>query len=112
VVGVRDGRPLLEDGRVLDVANVIWCTGFEPGFSWINLPVLGADGPLHERGVVANELGLYFVGLHFLYAASSGQIQGVSRDAEHIVKIITAQASAQRPTLDESMAFVAYNQEI
>src|SRR5436309_191307 len=26
--GVRDGQPQLEDGRVLDVANVIWCTGF------------------------------------------------------------------------------------
>jgi glycine/D-amino acid oxidase-like deaminating enzyme len=41
---------------------------------------------------------------HFC-TASSGQIQG--RDAEYIVKIITAQASAQRPTLDESMAFAA-----
>jgi putative flavoprotein involved in K+ transport len=29
-VGVRDGKPLLEDGRVLDVSNVIWCTGFDP----------------------------------------------------------------------------------
>src|SRR5205085_5618308 len=37
VVGVRDGRPLLEDGRMLDVANVIWTTGFRPGFSWIDM---------------------------------------------------------------------------
>ena len=51
VVGVRDGRPLLEDGRVLDVANVIWCTGFHPGFDWIDLPVFGDDGELlHQRG--------------------------------------------------------------
>ena len=28
VVGVRDGLPLLEDGRILEAANVIWCTGF------------------------------------------------------------------------------------
>jgi putative flavoprotein involved in K+ transport len=37
VAGVRDGKPLLEDGRVLDVASVIWCTGFEhgsPGSTW------------------------------------------------------------------------------
>jgi hypothetical protein len=59
-------RGPLEDGRVLDVVNVIWCTGFHPGFSWIDLPVLGKDGePNHDRGIVANELGLYFVGLHF-----------------------------------------------
>jgi putative flavoprotein involved in K+ transport len=33
VVGVHNGLPLLADERVLDVANVIWCTGFHPGFS-------------------------------------------------------------------------------
>lgn len=37
-VGVQDGHPLLEDGRVLDVANVIWCTGFRQDFGWIDLP--------------------------------------------------------------------------
>ncbi|MGZ6869846.1 MAG: flavin-containing monooxygenase, partial [Frankiaceae bacterium] len=37
VTGVRDGLPVLEDGRVIQPANVIWCTGFRPGFSWIDL---------------------------------------------------------------------------
>src|SRR5947207_2287706 len=56
VAGVRNGLPLLEDGRVLDVANVVWCTGFHPGFSWIDLPVFGPDGePQHDRGVVSSE---------------------------------------------------------
>jgi putative flavoprotein involved in K+ transport len=89
-VGVRDGLPVLEDGRVLDVTNVIWCTGFHPGFSWFDLPVLGEKEPLHERGAVASEPGLYFVGLAFLYAASSSMIHGVGRDAEHIVQVITS----------------------
>lgn len=93
VVGVRDGLPLLEDGRVLDVANVVWCTGFHPGFSWIDLPVLEGEAPIHERGVVANEPGLYFVGLHFLYAASSAQIHGVGRDAAYIAKQIAARSA-------------------
>ena len=35
MTGVRDGRPLLADGVVLDVANVVWCTGFGPDFRWI-----------------------------------------------------------------------------
>ncbi len=91
VVGVRDGRPLLEDGRVLDVANVVWCTGFDPGFSWIDLPVFGADGePRHEAGIAASEPGLYFVGLHFLYALSSEMIHGVGRDAARIAEVIAA----------------------
>jgi putative flavoprotein involved in K+ transport len=89
VVGVRNGQPLLADDRTLDVANVIWCTGYEPGFSWIDLPVFGDDGkPLHERGVVHRVPGMYFVGLHFLYAMSSATLIGVGRDAEHVAKAI------------------------
>jgi putative flavoprotein involved in K+ transport len=88
-VGARDGRPLLDDGRVLDVANVIWCTGFKPGFSWIDLPVLDERGePRHERGLVSDVPGLYFVGLHFLYALSSTMIHGVARDAGRVATAI------------------------
>jgi putative flavoprotein involved in K+ transport len=99
VGGVRDGLPILEDGRVLDVANVVWCTGFHPGFSWIDLPVFGADGePQHDSGVVAGEPGLYFVGLHFLHAMSSVMIHGVGRDAARIADRI----SATRRNADEA----------
>jgi putative flavoprotein involved in K+ transport len=91
VAGVRDGLPLLEDGRVLEVANVVWCTGFRPGFSWIDLPVLGErEEPLHERGIVATEPGLYFVGLKFLYSATSDTVTGVGRDAERVAKHIAS----------------------
>ena len=95
--GAQDGLPVLEDGRVLDVTNVVWCTGFEPGFSWIDLPNLDKEGPIHERGVVANEPGLYFVGLHFLFAASSGMIHGVGRDAAYIARVIAARSAASAP---------------
>ena len=94
VVGVRDGRPLLADHQVLDVANVIWCTGFEPGFSWIDMPVHGLHEPLHERGIVKSVPGLYFVGLHFLYAFSSTMIHGVGRDAAFVAKDIATRQLA------------------
>jgi putative flavoprotein involved in K+ transport len=94
MIGVRDGLPLLEDARALEVANVIWCTGYHPGYSWIDLPVFGAEGPIHERGVVESEPGLYFVGLEFLYAMSSVMVHGVGRDAEHIVKHISSRVPA------------------
>jgi putative flavoprotein involved in K+ transport len=94
VVGARDGLPLLEDERVLEAANVIWCTGFRPDFAWIDLPVFGDDEepiePIHHRGIVADERGLYFVGLFFLYAMSSGFLPGVGRDADHVVNDIAA----------------------
>ncbi len=90
-VGVRDGLPMLEGGRLLDVANIIWCTGYQPGFSWIDLPIFGKDGPQHERGVVTGVPGLYFVGLAFLFAVSSSMIHGVGRDAEYIANMIQEQ---------------------
>ena len=108
VTGVKDGLPVLEDGRALDVANVIWCTGFHPGFSWIDLPVFGEDGePIHERGVVVNEPGLYFVGLHYLYAMSSTMIHGVGRDAEYIAEAIVARARSARPSGERPRELVA-----
>src|SRR5205085_7629624 len=60
VTGVQNGKPLLADGRVLDVTNVIWCTGYHPGLSWIDVPTstYGPDGePVHERGIVPGEPG-------------------------------------------------------
>jgi putative flavoprotein involved in K+ transport len=83
--GARDGLPLLEDGRVLEVANVVWCTGFRHDFGWIDLPVFDDDGePRHDRGVVADQPGLYFVGLFFLSSVTSALVGGVGRDAGHV----------------------------
>ena len=91
VAGIQDGRPLLEDGRVLDVANVIWCTGFTTDFGWIDLPIFDEAGePMHDRGVVESAPGLYFLGLIFLYAFSSDVLPGRGRDAKHVVKHLMA----------------------
>ena len=89
VAGVRDGRPLLDDGRIVDVANVVWCTGFGKDVSWIELPVTGEDGwPEQERGVVPAHPGLYFLGLPFLHAFASMLVGGVGRDAERVAEHI------------------------
>ena len=96
VTGVRDGLPLLEDGRVLEVENVIWCTGFRHDFPWIQLPAFDDEGhPRHERGV-ATEPGLYFVGLEFQYSFSSSVLPGGDRDARYIAEVIAKQTSSGR----------------
>jgi putative flavoprotein involved in K+ transport len=95
-VGVQDGRPVLEDGRVVAVRNVVWCTGFRPDFSWIDVPLeVGADGyPVQYRGVVDSAPGLYFVGLLFLHSFASMLIAGTGRDTERVAAHI---ASKRRP---------------
>ena len=93
--GVVDRRPALEDGRVLDVANVIWCTGFENGLSWIDLPIFEPDGePRHKSGISSDAPGLYFVGLHFLHSFSSTMIHGIARDAKRIADAIERRTRA------------------
>jgi putative flavoprotein involved in K+ transport len=92
VTGVEHGLPRLEDGRTVQVANVIWCTGFHPGLDWVDLPVHGDLEPNHDRGLVPDHPGLFFVGLFFLYAMSSEMIHGCDRDAERIVDAIAARS--------------------
>jgi putative flavoprotein involved in K+ transport len=96
--GVRDGLPVLDDGRVLDVRNVIWCTGFRPDYSWIRVPLeMGDDGyPQQYRGVVDSSPGLYFVGMLFLHSFTSMLIVGANRDAERVAKHIAAERVSDR----------------
>lgn len=102
MAGVREGLPVLDDGRVLEVSNVIWCTGYVRDFLWINLPVFDEDGrPVHDRGVVGSEPGLYFMGLVFLYSLSSALIGGARKDAEYIAKHIASRRSNDRSSPDE-----------
>jgi putative flavoprotein involved in K+ transport len=50
---------------------------------------------LHERGIVAREPGLYFLGLQYLYAMTSDTVNGVGRDAERIAKAVQARSHAR-----------------
>ena len=98
--GVRDGLPVLDDGRVLDVRNVVWCTGFRPDYSWIKVPLdVGEDGfPVQYRGVVDSAPGLYFVGMLFLHSFASMLIAGAARDAERVARHIATRRAGGRTT--------------
>ena len=97
-VGVQGGLSLLDDGRVLDVRNVVWCTGFRPDFSWIRVPFeIGDDGyPVQYRGVAASSPGLYFAGLPFLHSFASMLVGGTGRDAERVARHIAEVRPPQR----------------
>ncbi|PRZ44384.1 putative flavoprotein involved in K+ transport [Antricoccus suffuscus] len=88
VTDARGGLPLLADGTVVQVANVLWCTGFRQSFDWVDVPVFDDDGwPVENRGVTESP-GLYFSGLSFQYAFSSMLIDGAGRDAAYVVRHI------------------------
>ena len=108
VEAVRDGRPVLADGRILNVTNVVWCTGFRKDVSWIDVDVTGEDGwPAQSKGAVDSSPGLYFVGLPFLYSFASMLIGGVGRDAERVADHIVARANVERPHEREAIASAA-----
>ena len=95
VTGVSGGMPMLADGTVVDVDNVVWCTGFQQCFDWIKVPIVQEDGwPAEYRGVVAEAPGLFFCGLSFQFAFSSMVLPGVGRDAEYVAQKIAARAPA------------------
>ena len=113
VVGAQHGLPVLEDGRVVEVANVIWCTGFRPDYSWIDLPLEYEDGyPRQYRGAVPSLPGLYFLGMLFLHSFSSMLVLGAGRDAKRVAEHIAGQAEDRAkaqvehgaPALAESQA--------
>jgi putative flavoprotein involved in K+ transport len=96
MVAVRDGVPIMEDGRAVEVTNVVWCTGYRPVFDWVHVDAFDEEGrPIHDRGIAA-EPGLYFIGLFFLASAASSLVGGVGRDAEYIARHIVAGVGSNR----------------
>lgn len=91
---------MLEDGRMLEVTNVIWCTGFRTDLAaWIDLPIFAEDGePIERRGIVPSMPGLYFVGRFFQYRFISSLLGGITFDAAYIARQIVSRASAARPS--------------
>ncbi len=97
VIGTRDGRPLLGDGTVVDARTIVWATGFEFRFDWIDLPILDEQGwPAELRGVATDVPGLYFCGLAFQRSLASGDIAGVGADARRIARHIASRNGGRR----------------
>lgn len=91
-VSAAEGRRVvLADGTRVPVSSVLWCTGFRPDTSWIDVPgATGPDGtPLHERGAPVVP-GLHWVGLPWQTRLSSSIIAGVDGDARTVARRIRA----------------------
>ena len=95
LVGARDGRPMLSDDSVHDVATVLWCTGFRPDFGWVEPATVDERGwPLQERGLAVGAPGLYFLGIPFLFGFTSMLVLGAGRDAAFVADAVLRRARA------------------
>src|SRR5206468_6043900 len=93
-VGVTEGKPQLEDGCVVDVSTVVWCTGFRPNYEFLDLPSLPWDAkglPVARHGIAEQIPGLYFIGLPFQVGLTSTLVGGAGRDAALVVRHIGQQ---------------------
>ena len=100
VTAGRDREVELEDGTVLPVSSVLWCTGFRPDTDWIDVPgaLDGSGAPLHATGA-SPVRGLHWMGLPWQSRLNSSIIHGVGHDAKVTARRITqdAGASPSRP---------------
>ncbi|WP_232697380.1 flavin-containing monooxygenase [Brevibacillus daliensis] len=80
-----------ENGEQLEVTSIIWATGFQSDFNWVDIPnVLDSRGnPNHHKGVSKID-GLYFLGLPWQNSRGSALIGGVRDDAKYLVELITS----------------------
>jgi putative flavoprotein involved in K+ transport len=95
VVTVSGRTISFADGSELDVDSVIWATGYRSDYSWIEAPVLGADGRLQHRRGVTDVPGLYFLGLTWQHTRGSALIGWVKDDAQFIAGQIEASLEAR-----------------
>jgi putative flavoprotein involved in K+ transport len=78
------------DGTEAEADAVIWATGYQSDYSWINISVFDDRGrPRHRRGVT-DQAGLYFLGLSWQYTRGSALLGFVSDDARHIAQQIAS----------------------
>jgi putative flavoprotein involved in K+ transport len=100
VVGATGRTVSFADGTELDVDAVIWATGYRSDYSWIEPPVLGADGRVQHRRGVTDVPGLYFLGLTWQHTRGSALIGWVKDDAEFIAAQIAASQIEGAPRRD------------
>ena len=89
-VGAHGSTVRFDDGAELEVAGVVWATGFRVDHSWIDVPVFDAGGRLiHQRGVT-HAPGLYFLGMLWQHTRGSALLGWVKDDVEYIARRIEA----------------------
>jgi putative flavoprotein involved in K+ transport len=85
------------DGRVTDLAAVVWATGFRTDYSWLDVPGAVVDSAVpNERGITAVP-GLSVLGLPWQHTRGSALLGFVKDDAAWLADHISRQLAVPRP---------------
>jgi putative flavoprotein involved in K+ transport len=86
--------------RASGINAVVWATGYEVDFSWVDIPVFDRRGGLIHRGGITELPGLYFLGLQWLSKMNSSFLSGVGDDAARLADHIAARTASREITTE------------
>jgi len=74
------------DLRSGEISTVVWATGFEPDYAWLEVDVVDPKGHLRHDGGSVESPGLYALGLPVLRRRKSTFIHGIEDDAREVIE--------------------------
>ena len=72
------------------IRTVLWCTGYHPDLSWLEIDILDRKGRIRHDGGVTPSPGLYLMGMQFLRRRKSALIDGAGDDARDLSAHLSA----------------------
>lgn len=81
---VADSPPLALDLKSGAIRAVIWCTGYRPDYSWLDVPVVDRNEQVRHHGGVVDSPGMYMLGGNFMRRRKSSFIHGADDDAREL----------------------------
>lgn len=89
VLAFEGHKACFENEGFADVEALVWATGYQNTYPWIELDMLDAEGrPAHVRGISNKVEGLYFIGLPYLHRVNSSLMGGVGADASFLARVL------------------------
>ncbi len=83
--GVPESTRLQLDLGSGEIRSIVWATGFQPDYGWLDVPVVDAKGHLRHEGGLVDSPGLYALGLPVLRRRKSTFIHGIEDDAAEVI---------------------------
>jgi putative flavoprotein involved in K+ transport len=96
LIAAADRTATFADGTTTEVDAVVWATGFQPDFTWIDADVATPDGHLRHQGGRTNVPGLWVLGQPWQRTRGSSLLGFIARDAAYVAAQLTLDSAARR----------------